>query len=343
MGLVLARIEWALAHPCPLRDPNNSYGGEVGYAATHSDALRCDIANPPYVTRQAYQDIYLLWDSCKFATGSLGSRADGRGWAYPAWGFSVDRRYRKQGGWKGLQMLCGSCPACSTIEVVGCTGGFSDDDHDEEYGFVEDPDPFDLLVEEQGLRGELARYFPVTTPLWFGLWIQPIMPAGGVSVLRQLFETMERNEGSRNGWELFGQAGFLRALKTAERNGLELHVHRTAGGTIAGPRPHCPRCKAGMELGENLTCKVCGNVCSPQVGKWGTGRRAPLKPLLKELGEARFIELVRWSLLPQKAPEAQLDELMEAILERERTRPVWEAEKKQSLKAMIARARVSTP
>nr|WP_309698004.1 hypothetical protein [Armatimonas sp.] len=324
MGRVISSIRWALAHSCPLRNPKDWHGGKVVNAAYHSDQLRRK-AEPSWV----YEEVYF---------GSESLENDGKRWQYPAWGFSLDRRYPKQGGRKGLQMLCGDCPACSTKEPAGCIGSFMDRDHDEFCRFAEEPDPFDLLVEKLGLRTELALHFPVTNPLWYGLWINPVIPREGVPLLRQLFAVME---GKDKHEEFFGIPGFLRALETAEKHGLELHVERWPNGSLGGSSPHCTRCKANMPMGTDLTCEVCGHVCSPKPGKWHfrRSRRAHGKALLGELGEERFIELVRWKLREQDASEEILETLIVAIVERERTRPVWEAEQKQSLKAMVARRR----
>lgn len=322
MGRITASIRWALAQPCPLRNPKDWHGGKVASAAYHSDQLRLKV-EPPWV----YEDIYFTPESLE---------TNGKRWQYPAWGFSLDRHYPKQGGWKGLQVLCSACPACSTEEPAGCVGHFMDREHDEFFEYLEEPDPFELLVDRQGLRAELAQHFPVTNPLWFGLWINPTLPQESLPLLRQLFVAME---GKDKHEEFFGIPGFLRALETAEKHGLELHVERWPNGSLGGSSPHCTRCKANMPMGTDLTCEVCGHVCSPKPGKWHfrRSRRAHGKALLGELGEERFVELVRWKLREQDASEEILETLMVAIVERERTRPVWEAEQKQSLKAMVAR------
>ena len=322
MGRVLTRIEWALAHPCPLRNPNDWHDGKVLYASRYSDHL-IRYPDVPWV----HEGIYSSPDRLEF---------DGKCWEYPAHGFSLDRRYPKQHGWKGLQMLCSSCPACSTEEIAGCVGSFMDNYYDEFWEIIEAPNPIDLQIEKLGIRTELARHFPVTNPLWFGFWINPILPAEGISLLRQIFAAMD---GQDNHDEFFGLPGFLRALTTAEQHGLELHVKRIPYGTRRFLDPHCPHCTSGMFAGTNQTCKVCGHVCSPRVEKRRFRWRYPHKPLLHELGEKRFIELILWKLRQQEVPEELLDTLIEAILERERTRPEWEAEDKKKLKDWKERRR----
>jgi hypothetical protein len=96
-----------------------------------------------------------------------------------------------------------------------------------------------------------------------------------------------------------------------------------------------------MPLGTDLTCEVCGHVCSPKPGKWHFRhrRRYPQGELLGELGEERFIELVQWKLREQDAPEELLEALIAAIVERERTRPEWKAEEERQLKAQVERRR----
>ena len=314
MGLVFSSIFWALAHPCPLRNPKDWQGGKTEAAASYSQAVR-DAPTRTLKPDQIYDDIRVRsWDTLE----------QPKRWMYPASGYSLNREYATVGGLEGLRMLCGSCPACTTSEPAGCTGDF----------IGEQPDEFDEIVDSLGLRAELGRHFPATTPHWYGLWIEPVIPPAGISVVRQLLGALE----TRNQRRAEGYSSFLRALEVAERNGMMLHVQRTPGGTLGGPGPHCPRCTALQDIGEEIVCTVCGHVCSTKLSKWRFPRRQRRRDdLFTQLGERRFAEITRLSLISQGALDTELDFLVAAILERERTRPVWEAEQERADKAATER------
>ena len=54
--------------------------------------------------------------------------------------------------------------------------------------------------------------------------------------------------------------------------------------------------------------------------------------LYTQLGEEQYAEILRQSLRSQDAPKAELDALVTDILERERTRPIWEPAQKAEWK-----------
>jgi hypothetical protein len=300
MALVFSSIYWALAHPCPLRAPEDWHGGQIEAAAEYSKGLRRTLK-----LVSVFEDVHVgSWMYLKEEEAE-----EVRCWMYPASGDVLDQEYAAIGGLIGLKVLCNTCPACTTPELAGCVGHF----------IGKEPFDFSRLVDSLGVRSELNQCFPVTDPLWYGLWMEPVLPASGIKPLKELFTLLVARS-----QPFYDYEGFLAALTVAEEHGMALHVMRTPSGYLGGPTPYCSRCTAPLGVHGVEICRVCGKE-NPTEGQrvppeWDFPELADKGSLREQLGEARFAHIVRLSLISQGAEETALDSLVEAVLRQEQER-----------------------
>src|SRR5262249_40758642 len=127
------------------------------------------------------------------------------------------------------------------------------------------------IIRERDLEQRLRSVFQVTTPLWYGFWINSPLRRGQAQFLPELLGAAchpndPQDERVRH---------FLNALEAAVRWELPVHVALAPlGHTDLGwytVFPHCPRCKANAPVGrwqETYTaelhqCRACGHTFNP--------------------------------------------------------------------------------
>ena len=126
------------------------------------------------------------------------------------------------------------------------------------------------------LLGAVRANFPVTHPIWYGLWIESPLSLARCRILFQLCErvgSITNKPFSRTG-KVFGLSEFQTVLGTVlsddgkrYRTEVSLHPPGHFDFDVYTTFPHCPRCKAEADLPrwsspyptEAMDCRVCGN------------------------------------------------------------------------------------
>ena len=188
----------------------------------------------------------------------------------PECGFRVEDRLGAMGGLAAVNSTCGACEANVRnklgIAVAGCSGALVvspySPERDEQLWSV---------IQERGLKARLRAAFPVTTPLWFGFWIESPLRKLQAELLHELL-SVSLTEKDLAGKEM---GHFLQALHVAIAYDLPMHVRLAPPGHydfgVSTTFPHCPRCKAQAEGEEWQTeyskepekCTVCGQTYIP--------------------------------------------------------------------------------
>ena len=165
---------------------------------------------------------------------------------------------------------CASCEANAesklSTKVAGC------------FGYTDIwPDSQELdeqlweIIEERALEDRLRSAFPVTTPLWYGFWIESPLCRSQSELLYELLDAACDYDDP----EEDDVVHFLQALAAAIEWDLPLHVSLAPLGhtdfDMYTVFPHCPRCKANAPFGrwkvefpdDPYQCKVCGHTFNP--------------------------------------------------------------------------------
>lgn len=215
----------------------------------------------------------------------------------PCSGFRTEERLGAVGGLAAALATCRACEANAKtelgIDVAGCFGHLD-----------VRPDSEDLdrqlwgIIEQRKLEDRLRAAFLVTTPLWYGFWINSPLRRVQVEFLHELLDTACDHDDPQDK----DVRHFLKALGAAVRWELPVYVSLAPlGHTDFGMYtvfPHCPRCKANAPVGrwkesysnEPHECRVCGHTFNPDAHHsserdehdWDADR------LEKQLGEAGY-------------------------------------------------------
>lgn len=238
----------------------------------------------------------------------------------PHSGFRIEERLGPVGGLAAALATCRLCEANAKteldIDVAGCFGHLDVWPNSEEldrqlWG----------IIEQRDLEPRLRAAFPVTTPLWYGFWINSPLRRAQCEFLHELLDAAcdpddPQDKDIRH---------FLNALEAAIRWELPIHVSLAPlGHTDFGMYtifPHCPRCKANAPVGrwqesypnEPHECPVCGHSFIPNEHHsserddydWDADR------LEKQLGEAGYEPFVRAFLLHRGCSPEQVDDIID--------------------------------
>lgn len=177
------------------------------------------------------------------------------------------------------------------------------------------------ILSQRNLEHRLRSTFPVTTPLWYGFWINSPLRRAQCEFLHELLDAAcdpddPQDKDIRHS---------LKALAAAIRWELPVHVSLAPlGHTDLGWHtvfPHCPRCKANALVGrwkESYTkepheCRVCGHSFIPN--ERHVSERMELDwdthSLERRLGEAGYEQFVRAFLLHRGCSPEQVDEVID--------------------------------
>lgn len=238
----------------------------------------------------------------------------------PYSGFRIEDRLGTFGGLPMAHSTCGSCEANVKseldIEVAGC------------FGYLDVwPDSEELdtqlwsIIEQRSLESRLRAAFPVTSPLWYGLWIETPLRRLQAEVLHELLDAACDHDDPEDK----DIRHFLNALMAAIRWELPIHVSLAPlGHTDFGwytVFPHCPRCKANAPVGRwkdsypttPYECQVCGHQFNPD--EHHSSEQDDLdwddQSLEKQLGKEGFDQFVRTFLLHRGCSAEQVDEIID--------------------------------
>ena len=240
-------LRWAVRHPCPLRE--------------------IELENLPSSTFRQLRSL------SEWSTASREGRVvDGVAF-HPdtsrdttLLGFPVDEITDAFGGKAFVQSSCDGCIANSQSDSGGFAGCF---------GLVQIADLPEILrkTEQAAIRGDLHSQFQQAfhrraaeddrlsaAELWYGLWIERVVPPAVAEVLRLFVE--EFRDGAQE-WE-----SFYVSLERCIQHNLDLHVELFPSGVSDGQSwrldPHCATCKSPWdEDGDRTAKKVCP-VCGEQ-------------------------------------------------------------------------------
>jgi len=259
MANTVQGVNWALERACRLR------GGE-GWALP--DVTRRQLADVSTYARAVPHGL-VVDDVCVIGY-TFGSDSAGATVSLPCSGFRVSLALAPFGGEAAVRAACSACEANVAPDdrpVLANCHGF----------LVAWPDSEELeaalqvAIRLRGLEERIARLFPRTTPLWYGLWIESPLRRPHCEVLLELLEGLADLGGTQDN----DPRHFLAALRAAVTWELPLHVavpppgHADLGWYTVFP--HCPRCKAHAPLEqwqesypeEPIPCPVCGQRYSP--------------------------------------------------------------------------------
>ena len=188
----------------------------------------------------------------------------------PCNGFRIEDRLGKFGGVESAKSTCGNCEANADskleTKIAGC------------FGYLDVwPDSPELeeqlwkIIEAKNLEDRMRNLFPVTTPLWYGLWIISPLQRTHCEFLHELLGEACDPEDPQDD----DVVHFLNAIQQAAKWELPVHVSLAPlGHTDFGwytVFPHCPRCKANAPVGRwkdkypdgQVECKACGHSFNP--------------------------------------------------------------------------------
>jgi formylglycine-generating enzyme required for sulfatase activity len=238
----------------------------------------------------------------------------------PHSGFRIDERLGPVGGIEKALATCRACEANARTElgfaVAGCVGHLD---------IWPDSEELDQhlwsLIEQRNLEQRLRSAFPVTTPLWYGFWINSPLRRVQAEFLHELLDAACDHDDPRD----FDVRHFLNALEISVRWELPVHVALAPlGHTDFGMYtvfPHCPRCKANAPVGrwqesyskEPHDCRVCGHTFIPDEHHRSEpdGIDWEADSLQKQLGEAGYEPFVRTFLLHRGCSPEQVEEVID--------------------------------
>ncbi len=302
-------VSWALERKCPFRS------GEQWFLP---DRTRTQLADLRTVA-DAEGDRRIVGGIC--VTGWTTERDNaGNVHNIPCSGFRIEERLGPVGGLAAALTTCRACEANAEaglgIDVAGCFGHLD---------IWPDSEELDQqlwrIIEQRNLEDRLRAAFPVTTPLWYGFWINSPLRRVQAEFLHELLDAAcdphdPQDKDTRH---------FLKALEAAVRWQLPVHVSLAPlGHTDFGwytVFPHCPRCKANAPVGrwknsypkETHECRACGHRFIPDEHHrserdeydWDADR------LEKWLGVAAYEQFVRAFLLHRGCSPTQAEEIID--------------------------------
>ena len=290
-------ISWSLAHPCKLR-----HGPDWHLPVEASRQL----SQVQYCAEELSKPNPRAFDGILVTCHTWGRDAKGQRVDIPSGGIPIHKLAEPFDGWSNLRKTCDQCPANTfpknksqnPLKVLSANskgqrpvaGCFGDLDSlalfEHEYR--------ELLwqtVDQAGLREPLESAFQITTPIWYGFWIDSPLSIEQCRVLSQLFYRaveLLRDESS----ELMNHPSldkrfyfsdfdpvasksaeyehFIRALQSSIENQIPLHVHLSPPGhTDCGfytQFAHCPRCKCAADVprwqevdSQDYICHACNH------------------------------------------------------------------------------------
>jgi formylglycine-generating enzyme required for sulfatase activity len=251
---------------------------------------------------------------------TMGRDNTGNAHNVPCSGFQIEDRLRPVGGLTTALATCRACEANARtelgIDVAGCFG------HLDIWPESEDLDrQLWGIIEQRDLQQRLRAAFPVTTPLWYGFWINSPLRRVQSEFLHELLDAAcdphdPQDKEVRH---------FVKALKAAVQWELPVHVSLAPlGHTDFGMYtifPHCPRCKANAPVGrwqesypnEPHQCGVCGHTFNPDQhhSRERDDYDFEADGLEKLLGDARYEQFVRAFLVQGGCSPQQADEVID--------------------------------
>ncbi len=302
-------VSWSLERPCPFRTGDHWFLPDR--TSTQLGDLRT-VASAEGDGRNVGGVCVTSWTTERDNAGNIHY--------IPCSGFRIEDRLGPVGELAAAQATCRGCEANARtelgIDVAGCFG------HLDVW-----PDSEDLdrqlwgIIEQRNLEDRLRAAFPVTTPLWYGFWIDSPLRRVQAEFLHDLLDAACDHDDPQEK----DVRHFLKALEAAVRWELPVHVSLAPlGHTDFGMYtvfPHCPRCKANAPVGrwresypkEPHECRVCGHTFNPDEHHgserddhdWGADG------LEKRLGEAGYGEFVRAFLRHRGCSPGQVDEVID--------------------------------
>jgi formylglycine-generating enzyme required for sulfatase activity len=302
-------VSWALERTCPFRS------GDGWFLPTRTCTQLADlrtVASAEGDGRIVNGVCVMSWTTERDNTGKVHN--------IPFSGFGIEDRLGSVGGLTAALMTCRACEANAKtelgIDVAGCFGHLDGCPDSEEL----DRELWQI-IEQRNLEGRLRAAFPVTTPLWYGFWINSPLRRVQAEFLYELLDAAC----DPNDLQDKDVQHFLKALEAAVRWELPVHVSLAPlGHTDFGwytVFPHCPRCKANAPVGrwkdsypkEPHECQVCGHRFIPDEHHsserdqydWDADR------LEKRLGEVGYEQFVRAFLLHGGCSPEQVEEVID--------------------------------
>jgi len=222
-------------------------------------------------------------------------------------GFRLDETLAVYGGAEVVERACGKCPANALAEAdAGALAGC--------YGVVpmpDDPTPIHDTIEQAVgwpyRNADGSGLCAMTTPRWYGLWMNGPFKAEQLAVRYRVLEAAAiEDEVTRHSIR-----ELLTALRVALNAGCRVHVALYPRGQVEGTWwrlvPHCPCCKAPWNDLRPRHCNVCGydGHPAPDMRRKARGSR-PYFPLQRLLGaEAATEFLLRYEAFRtgQRSPD----------------------------------------
>lgn len=238
----------------------------------------------------------------------------------PVSGFPIEDRVHRYGGIAEVHKTCGECEANADsmldTRIAGC------------FGYLEvSPDSPELdeqlwkIIDERDLGDRLKSTFLVTTPLWYGFWIESPLRRLHAELLHELLDAACDHDDPRDK----DVVHFLNALQAAINWELPVHVslaplgHSDFGWHTVFP--HCPRCKANAPVGrwqkefpnDPYQCKVCAHIFNPN--EHHSSKRDNYEwdanSLKDQLGERGYEDFTKRFLLHRGCAEQQVKEIID--------------------------------
>lgn len=300
-------VSWSLERKCAFR------GGDNWFLPEHTCKQLIDLRS----LASAENDGRNVAGVCVTAW-TVGRDDSGGIHKIPLSGFRIEDQL---GGFGGLSFVLATCQECEAnaqtelgIRVAGC------------FGYLDvRPDSKELdeqlwrVVEERNLEQQLRLAFRITTPLWYGLWINSPLRKLQAECLHELLSPICDEPEDKDIHH------FLSALTAAIRWELPVHVSLfPLGHTDLGwytVFPHCPRCKANALVGRwkvsyqqtPYECQVCGHGFIPD--EHHSQERLDFdwdaRSLVKQLGKTGYDEFVKTFLRHRGCSSEQASQIME--------------------------------
>jgi formylglycine-generating enzyme required for sulfatase activity len=302
-------VSWSLERKCPFRSGDQWF--LPGKTSLQLAALR-SVASAEADRRNVNGICVTSWTTECDNSGNVHN--------IPHSGFRIVERLASVGGISAAQATCGACEANaqadSGLDVAGC------------FGYLEIwPDSEELdaqlwsIIDQRRMEQRLRLSFSITTPLWYGFWINSPLQRLQAEFLHELLSTACDDRDPKDN----DIRHFLNALTAAIRWELPVHVALAPlGHTDFGWYtifPHCPRCKANAPVGRwqesypttPHVCQVCGNTFIPDDHHSSVSDDTDwdADSLEQQLGETGYEEFVKTFLLHRGCSPEQADEVLD--------------------------------
>ena len=243
-----------------------------------------------------------------------------------------------QGEMSEVLSTCNHCEANAAdkfgVKVAGCHGHLS---------IWPDSSEFDeqlwAIVGRRNLESRLRSEFHVTTPLWYGFWIESPLKRPQVALLYELLGAA-CGQSARLDRDL---VHFVNALGIAVEWELPIHVSiGPPGHTDFGVYtvfPHCPRCKAEASVDRwqdkypevPIQCRVCGHSFNPNEHRSTREDKDDRRDesLERKLGKLRYYSFVERFLLLRGKTRRQTEEVIDRMQNGPLLRRIAETRKKR--------------